>query len=109
MSRLVLLAVTVVLALAGCAATPAGAETVELEGRIVAIAGSGSDRGWIIQVDGEGMLPLQIDGTPPVMATGVVIEVPADLPLPDDPHDRIVALAEYSAEHETAFRVTTFL
>lgn len=116
MRRVVLfLATAAMFALAACA-TPAdnagsgsAAVTVEFEGRVSQVASSGDTGGWVVDVTGEGYLPITVDGIPPVMCRGVEIEVPGELDLPSDTHGRFAALAQYSADHDLSFRVVSFL
>ena len=106
--RSLLATLAAVLLLAACSGAPAAPNTVDLDGRLSVTASAGAERGLVISVTGEGMLPLRTTDAPPVAASGVVIEVPDDLALPDDPHERFLALAEYSAAHEFSYEVVSF-
>lgn len=87
------------LALAACAPTPAppaAADTqrVEVEGTIVQFMQANGTTGesYLLDVPGQGYLSIAIEGRPPKMARGVVVEVPAQAEIPDDVAGKYAAL-----------------
>lgn len=100
-----------VMALGGCA-TDAGSGTqrVEIDGTVTAFAASGDGRGYALDVPELGLLPLELgDLMPPMMATGVVVEVPAEVEVPADAAGEFAALAALVDETGEPLRVVEFV
>jgi hypothetical protein len=106
-----LLAAFLVCALAGCAPDAvAGTQRVELDGILTQITASAGGRSWVLEVTGEGVLPLDLrDLQAPAMATGVVVEVPATIEMPEDRSGRFATLNEYVGETGESLVVLDFL
>lgn len=106
--RLVVAAV-LALGLAGCG-TGAGAGTLELQGSVTQVMASGSEASYVLDVAGEGMLPLKLgDERPPLGVTGVVVEVPDGVEVPGDDAGRFEALSAWTVEHGEGLTVVGFL
>jgi hypothetical protein len=96
--------------LTGCAPDAgAGTQRVQVEGRITQVAAATGGRVYILEVAEQGVLPLDIEGRPPMSASGVVVEVPDSLDIPSDVAGRFAALDEYVRETEESLVVVDFL
>lgn len=90
-----LLALALVVTLAGCAPDAAdGTQRVEIEGVVTEVtASSGDGRSYLLDVPGEGFLAIAVrDGRPPPSSQGVIVEMPGDEEIPEDPTARFAAL-----------------
>ena len=94
-----LLAAALVLALAACAPSPTDRPTsdtqrVEVEGTIIQFmqANGTSGESYLLDVPGQGYLSIAIEGRPPMMARGVVVEVSSQAEIPDDVAGEYAAL-----------------
>jgi hypothetical protein len=83
---------------------PEDVQRVEVEGMIIEFmaSGEGSDTQYLLDVAGQGYLSISIpNGRPPQGIRGVVVEVPADVDIPDDvagEYAALNALAEGTGE-----------
>jgi hypothetical protein len=64
----------------------------------------------MLEVSGEGPLPLDLGGArPPMTAGGVVVEVPDSIAIPDDSAGRFAVLEELVNQTEEPLIVVDFL
>ena len=105
------LAALLVVGLAGCAPDAGtGTQRVEVDGVITQITASSGGRSYALDVTGQGLLPLDLgELSPPAMATGVVVEVPDSIDVPDDEEGRFGALSDYAGETDQPLVVVEFL
>lgn len=102
-------AAVLLLGLAGCGAG-AGARTLELQGSVTQVMASGGEAIYVLDVAGEGMLPLELGGSrPPLGATGVVVVVPDGLEIPGDDAGRFEALSAWTVAQGEGLTVVGFL
>ncbi|MBX3195619.1 MAG: hypothetical protein KF727_11060 [Microbacteriaceae bacterium] len=88
----------------------AATQRIEVEGVITAIAAASGGRDYILEVRDFGVLPLALpDAAPSPDASGVVIEVPASLAVPEDPEGVFAALADYAGEADESLVVVDYL
>jgi hypothetical protein len=111
-----LVAVALVLTLAGCAPDAGGApddgmQRVEVEGTITEFMAmtEGSDGGYLLDVAGHGYLSIAIEGRPPASARGVVVEVPSSAEIPDDVTGEFAALMALVDESGEPLPVVDYL
>ena len=117
LSRLALAASAVVLgvAMTGCGGGPAdpapdATQRVAIDGVVTEVAASGGGRSYVLDVAGQGFLPLELgDRKPPSMATGVVVEVPDSVEVPDGAEGRFEALNHYIEETGQSLPVVDYL
>ena len=103
-----MVAAALLFGLAGCG-TGAGADSLELEGKVTQIAASGGGRAYVIEL-AEGMLPLDVgEARPPLGATGVVVEVPDGVDVPEDAAGRFDTLSAWTIERGEGLRVLGYL
>lgn len=89
-----LVAVAILLTLGGCAPdAAAGTQRVEVEGVITRVMAAGEGNGYVLEMMPFGVLSLDVgDQLPPLMATGVVVEVPDSLVVPAQSEGQFEAL-----------------
>lgn len=110
-AAVLLAAVALVAALAGCAPDAAGGtQRVEVDGEITAFTSAAGGTGYLLDVPEQGLLPLELgDQRPPLGATGVVIEVPGSVDLPGDDAGQFASLEELAEETGESLVVVAFL
>jgi hypothetical protein len=108
-SKPALALLTVAVLISGCQPAPAtGDRTVDVRGTVTrTMAGSGPD-GWVLQVDGGMLLPLELPGNPVVGGHCVTIAVDDDFTESTDESDVIAALLEVVEQTGESLVVTAY-
>ena len=102
-------AALLVLGLTGCGTGASAPGTLQLDGTVSQITASGGGRSYVIEL-AEGLLPLDVGiGRPPVGTTGVVIEVPDGVDVPNDASGRFDALSAWTIENDEGLNVLGYL
>jgi hypothetical protein len=74
------------------------------------VTATSGGRAYVLDVRDQGLLPLDLgELEPPMSATGVVVEVPDSLEIPDDAAGRFAALDAFVLESEESLMVVDFL
>jgi hypothetical protein len=86
-------------------------QLVDVEGTIIEFmaSGGGEDTQYLLDVAGQGYLSIAIDGRPPRDIRGVVVEVPADVEVPDDVAGEYAALNALVEETGNPLPVVDYL
>jgi hypothetical protein len=109
------LAAALLVVLIGCAQDAgepaADTQRVEIEGTIIQFMQSNGTSGesYLLDVPGQGYLSIAIEGRPPMMARGVVVEVSAQAEIPDDVAGKYAALNAIVESSGVPLKVVDFL